>query len=251
MKYLAIIPARYASTRFPGKPLALLGDTEVINHVWRRVEQAGVPAVVATDDDRIFRCVTSAGGRAVMTRADHRCGTDRLVEAAGLLGTDADVIINVQGDEPFISPAQISALTAIFERDPSTPIATLARPWPKDAPAEGLLDPNLVKLVTDASGHALYFSRAAIPFMRGVPVEEWPRRHRYLTHIGIYAYRREVLLSLPSLPPSPLEQAESLEQLRWLQASLRIAVAESTHPTVGIDTPADLERARRFLAENG
>lgn len=129
-------------------------------------------------------------------------------------------------------------------------IATLARPYPEDAPADALLDPNLVKLVTDGAGHALYFSRLPIPFLRGVPEQEWPRRHRYLTHIGVYAYRREILLSLPSLPPSSLEQAESLEQLRWLQAGLGIAVAESAHPTVGIDTPADLERARDFLNNN-
>lgn len=250
MKYLAIIPARYASTRFPGKPLAMLGDTEVINHVWRRVERAGVPAVVATDDERILRYVTGAGGRAVMTRPDHCCGTDRLVEAVTALDTDADVIINVQGDEPFIHPEQILALRGIFENAPETMIATLARPYPGDAPADALLDPNLVKVVTDGAGHALYFSRSPIPFMRGVPEQEWPRRHRYLTHIGVYAYRREILLSLPSLPPSPLEQAESLEQLRWLQAGLGIAVAESTHLTVGIDTPADLERARDFLNNN-
>lgn len=250
MTFLAIIPARYASSRFPGKPLAMLGDTEVINHVWRRVEQAGVPAVVATDDKRIFNCVESAGGRAVMTRADHRCGTDRLVEAVGRLRSEADVIINVQGDEPFIHPDQVRALMQIFERDPLTRIATLVRPYPADAPVDSLLDPNLVKVVADLKGHALYFSRSPIPHLRGVAQEQWPACHRFLTHIGIYAYRRETLLSLPTLPPSPLEQAESLEQLRWLQAGIPIATAESAHPTIGIDTPADLAAARRFLADN-
>lgn len=247
MKFLAIIPARYGSSRFPGKPLARLGDREVINHVWMRVEEAGVPAVVATDDERILRCVEQAGGRAVMTRADHRCGTDRLVEAVQTLATDADVIINVQGDEPFIHPDQIRALCDIFRSAPDTRIATLARPFPSDAPVERLIDPNLVKVVCSSHGEALYFSRSPIPFLRGVSQQEWPARHNYLTHIGIYAYTRETLLTLPTLPPSPLEQAESLEQLRWLQAGLRIRVAESSHPTIGIDTPEDLEAARKFL----
>jgi len=249
MKFLSVIPARYASTRFPGKPLAKLGDTEVVNHVWRRVEQAGIEAVVATDDERIARCVERAGGRAVMTRSDHRCGTDRIVEAVLTLATDADVIINVQGDEPFIHPSQIRSLMSIFEADPTTPIATLVRPFPADAPVARLLDPNLVKVVTSTDDHALYFSRAAIPHLRGVEPALWPSCHRYLTHMGVYAYRRDLLLTLPGLPPSPLEQAESLEQLRWLQAGLRIAVAETARPTVGIDTPADLEQARRLLRE--
>ena len=247
MTFLAIIPARYASTRFPGKPLAMLGDTEVINHVWRRVEKAGVPAVVATDDSRIFDCVTAAGGRAVMTRADHKCGTDRLVEAVEKLATDADVIINVQGDEPFIHPTQIQSLTALFTNRPDTQIATVVRPYPQDAPVAGLLDPNVVKVVTDNQGDALYFSRSAIPYLRGVEQQEWPSRHHFLTHVGIYAYKREILMSLPGLPPSPLETAESLEQLRWLQAGLKISTVETDKPTVGIDTPADLEAARSYL----
>lgn len=247
MKFLAIIPARYASTRFPGKPLALLGSRAVINHVWRRVEQAGVPTVVATDDRRILECVENDGGHAVMTDANHRCGTDRLVEAARLLCTDADVIINVQGDEPLVHPSQIISLKEIFEADPDTQIATLARPYPAGAPVSGLLDPNLVKLVRDARGHALYFSRSPIPYLRGTAQEQWSSAHEFLTHIGIYAYRREVLMSLPSLPPSELEQAESLEQLRWLQAGLSIKVALSDKPTIGIDTPQDLERAREFI----
>lgn len=247
MKFAAIIPARYASSRFPGKPLAKLGGKAVINRVVERVQSAGVPALVATDDERILQAVREAGGRAVMTRADHVCGTDRVREAADHLPADVDVIINVQGDEPFIHPEQLRALMDLFERYPDTDIATLVRPLPADTPWSRLSDPALVKAVTGDEGQALYFSRFPVPYQRGVPEAEWASRHRYLAHIGVYAYRAEALRRITQLPPSPLEKAESLEQLRWLQAGLRIRTAESEHVTIGIDTPADLADAEAFL----
>lgn len=247
MKFAAIIPARYASSRFPGKPLAMLGGKAVINRVVERVQAAGIPALVATDDERILQAVRDAGAQAVITRADHLCGTDRVREAADSLSPDVDVIINVQGDEPFIHPDQIKALCSLFERYPDTDIATLVRPLPSDTPYSRLADPALVKAVTSTDGQALYFSRFPVPFQRGIPEEEWAARHRYLAHIGIYAYRAEVLRRITRLPASPLEKAESLEQLRWLQAGLRIRTAESEHRTIGIDTPGDLAEAEAFL----
>lgn len=225
----------------------MLGGKEVINRVVERVS-ACVPALVATDDDRILQAVRKAGGNAVMTRADHTCGTDRVREAADSLPRDIDVIINVQGDEPFIHPDQIKALTDLFVRCPDTDIATLVRPLPPDTPYERLADTSLVKAVVGDGGLALYFSRQPIPFLRGVPTEQWTSRHKYYAHIGIYAYRTEALRRITSLPPSSLETAESLEQLRWLQAGMRIRVAESDHMTVGIDTPADLAEAESILA---
>lgn len=242
MNIVAIIPARYGSSRFPGKPLARLAGKEVINHVWERVQKAGIAAVVATDDTRIYEAVTRAGGHTVMTRSDHRCGTDRLVEAVQKMADKPDVVINVQGDEPFIHPEQVRSLAEMFD-DREVQIATLVRPFPQEQPYERLADPSLVKVVRGADGRALYFSRQPIPFLRGVEPSRWPAQHLYYTHIGIYAYRTEVLLSLPSLPGSSLEQAESLEQLRWLQAGLRIDTAVSDRPTIGIDTPQDLEHA--------
>lgn len=247
MKFAVIIPARYGSSRFPGKPLARLGGKEVINHVVDRVRQAGLPALVATDDERIRQAVVAAGGNAVMTRADHLCGTDRVREAADSLPADIDVIVNVQGDEPFVHPDQLRALCSLFEKYPDTDIATLVRPLPSDTPYSRLADPVLVKAVVGEDSSALYFSRFPIPYQRNVPVEEWASRHRYLAHIGIYAYRADVLRRITSMPPSPLETSESLEQLRWLQAGLRIRTAESSHRTVGIDTPEDLVEAEAFL----
>lgn len=244
MKFVAIIPARYGSSRFPGKPLALLGGEPVISHVCRRAAMAlGADNVlVATDDDRIAAAVNEYGGRAVMTSTEHRSGTDRIAEALERSGVEADVVINVQGDEPFVHPEQLKALMACFDR-PEVKIATLVRPWPEDADATPLTNPNIVKVVVDDNGNALYFSRSLIPFRRAdvtTPIE-------YLTHVGVYAYRADVLRRIVTLPRSPLEQAESLEQLRWLQAGYTIATARTGHQTVGIDTPADLERAERFL----
>lgn len=243
MKFVAIIPARYASTRFPGKPLAVLGGKPVIQRVYEQVSSVVNEVHVATDDERIRQCVEQFGGHAVMTRSDHKSGTDRIEEAAEKTGTTADVIINVQGDEPFIQPSQIKTLMQLFD-NADTQIGTLGKPFDS---MEAVLNPNSPKIVTDRQGFALYFSRSAIPFVRGVEQAEWLTRFPYLKHLGIYAYRRDVLRQVTQLPQSPLEQAESLEQLRWLENGYRIRVGLTDTETVGIDTPEDLERAEAFL----
>jgi 3-deoxy-manno-octulosonate cytidylyltransferase (CMP-KDO synthetase) len=243
MKFTAIIPARYASTRFPGKPLAMLGGKAVIQRVYEQAVSVLCEAWVATDDERIFQAVSSFGGRAVMTRSDHKSGTDRIEEAAQKIGTKADVIVNVQGDEPFIQPAQIETLCALFD-DQDTQIATLGKPFES---MDAVTNPNSPKIVTDLKGFALYFSRSVIPHVRGLQQAEWINSYCYLKHLGIYAYRRQVLAAVTKLPQSPLEKAESLEQLRWLQNGYRIKVGITNVETVGIDTPEDLKRAEHFL----
>ena len=243
MKFVAIIPARYASTRFPGKPLAMLGGKPVIQRVYEQVSSVVSEVYVATDDDRIFQCVEQFGGRAVMTRSDHKSGTDRIEEAAEKTGTTADVIINVQGDEPFIQPAQIKTLIELFDNT-DTQIGTLGKRFED---MEAVTNPNSPKIVTDRQGFALYFSRSVIPFVRGREQHEWLTNFPYLKHLGIYAYRREVLHEITQLPQSPLELAESLEQLRWLENGYRIRVGQTDMETVGIDTPEDLQRAEAFL----
>lgn len=243
MKYIAIIPARYASTRFPGKPLAILGGKTVIQRVYEQVSTLLDEVYVATDDERIFQCVGAFGGRAVMTRADHKSGTDRIEEAATKIGTDADVIINVQGDEPFIQPSQVETLMHLFD-DPQTQIGTLGKPFES---IEAIENPNSPKIVVDYRGFALYFSRSVIPYIRGKERSEWLGEYPFLKHLGIYAYRREVLAEVTQLPQSSLEKAESLEQLRWLQNGYRIHVGLTDVETVGIDTPEDLQRAEAFL----
>lgn len=243
MKFIAIIPARYASTRFPGKPLARLGGKYIIERVYQQASSIVGEAYVATDDDRIFKAVEAFGGKAVMTRNDHKSGTDRIEEAATKLGTDADVIINVQGDEPFIQPSQLATVKALFD-DEQTQIATLGKPFETMEAAENANSP---KIVTDVNGYALYFSRSVIPFVRGKERSEWLASFPFVKHIGLYAYRRDVLQQITKLPQSPLEIAESLEQLRWLQNGYRIKVGLTDVETVGIDTPEDLQRAEEFL----
>jgi len=243
MKVIAIIPARYASTRFPGKPLAMLGGKPIIQHVYEKAAQAVADVIVATDDDRIYQTVCQFGGRAVMTSADHRSGTDRIAEAARLAQTDADVVVNLQGDEPFIRPSQISALVECFAQ-PDVQIATLATRFQS---LEALRNPNSPKIAVDDRGRALYFSRSVIPYVRGRDESEWLQSYPYLKHIGVYAFRRETLQEVTRLPQSPLELAESLEQLRWLSAGYPIAVAITEFETVGIDTPEDLQRAEQML----
>lgn len=246
MRYVAIIPARYASTRFPGKPLAPIGGRMMIERVYTAVSQAVESVWVATDDERIYRAVEGFGGRAVMTSASHRSGTDRVCEAYGKIGGAADVVINVQGDEPFIACGQLRAIMACFD-DQSTQIATLVRPFDASRGYEALSNPNTPKVVVDSRGYALYFSRSVIPYVRGVREEEWAGRTQYYTHIGMYAYRAGTLAEITRLPQSPLELAESLEQLRWLEAGYRIRCGVTDIETIGIDTPADLERAEAFL----
>ena len=243
MKFMAIIPARYASTRFPGKPLAVLGRKTVIQRVYEQVSSVLSEVYVATDDERIYQCVESFGGRAVMTRTDHKSGTDRIQEAVEKIGTDADVIINVQGDEPFIQPSQVETLMHLFDAS-ETQIGTLGKPFES---LEAVENPNSPKIVTDVRGFAMYFSRSVIPFIRGVERADWFGQYPFLKHLGIYAYRRNVLAEVTQLPQSSLEKAESLEQLRWLQNGYRIRVGLTDVETIGIDTPEDLQRAEQFL----
>ena len=243
MKFIGIIPARYASTRFPGKPLALLGGRPVIQHVYEKVVAAIGEAYVATDDQRIFEVVKAFGGQAVMTRSDHQSGTDRIEEACEKIGTDADVIINIQGDEPFVAVSQIETLKGLFNH-PQTQIGTLGKRFES---MEAVMNPNSPKIVTDKSGFALYFSRSVVPYIRGKEQDVWINHFPYLKHLGIYAYRRETLYEITHLPSSSLELAESLEQLRWLENGYRIRVGITEVETVGIDTPEDLQRAEAFL----
>lgn len=247
MKFIAIIPARYASTRFPGKPLALLGGLPVIQRVYEQAISVLPEAYVATDDERIFQCVEAFGGRAVMTRTDHKSGTDRIQEAVEHIGTDADVIINIQGDEPFVQASQLQTLMQLFDNT-TTQIGTLGKRFES---MEAVQNPNSPKIVCDQRGFALYFSRSVIPFVRGKETAEWLKHYPFLKHLGLYAYRREVLREVTQLPQSPLEQAESLEQLRWLENGYRIRVGLTDVETVGIDTPEDLTRAEAFLAARG
>jgi 3-deoxy-manno-octulosonate cytidylyltransferase (CMP-KDO synthetase) len=246
MKTIAIIPARYASTRFPGKPLAILGGKPVIQRVYEQVTTVLDEAYVATDDERIYNKVQEFGGRVVMTSPNHKSGTDRIEEAVQKIGTDADIIINVQGDEPFIHPSQIEALIKCFD-DPTTQIATLGKPFDNDADISLLDNPNSPKIVVDNNSFALYFSRSVIPFIRGVEHNQWLGKYPFLKHLGIYAYRTQVLHEITRLPQSSLELAESLEQLRWLQNGYRIRVGTTNIETVGIDTPKDLQRAEDYL----
>ena len=245
MKFMAIIPARYASTRFPGKPLAVLGGKTVIQRVYEQVSSVLSEVYVATDDQRIYDCVEGFGGKAIMTREDHKSGTDRIEEAVEKIGTDADVIINVQGDEPFIQPSQVETLMHLFDA-PETQIGTLGKLFES---MEAVENPNSPKIVTDNRGFALYFSRSVIPYIRGIERNDWFGQYPFLKHLGIYAYRREVLAEVTRLPQSSQEKAESLEQLRWLQNGYRIRVGLTDVETIGIDTPEDLQRAEQFLLE--
>ena len=248
MTYVGIIPARYASTRFLGKPLALLGGKTVIERVYRQVEGVLDEAIVATDDPRIFDVVEAFGGKAVMTSVHHKSGTDRVFEAYECLGRDFDVIVNIQGDEPFIQAQQLRAIQQCFD-DERTQIATLVKPFTPQDGLAALENPNSPKVVLDDHRRALYFSRSVIPYIRGLEREDWLSTQTFYKHIGLYAYRPQVLAEITSLPQSPLEMAESLEQLRWLQAGYVIQVGISQVETIGIDTPEDLARAEVFLAE--
>lgn len=248
MKFLALIPARYASTRFPAKPLAILGDKPIIQHVYERVSSIFEDAYVVTDDTRIEECVKTFGGRCVMTGTHHKSGTDRCFEALEKLGVGFDVVVNVQGDEPFIAASQLETIKQCFA-DAETQIATLVKPFTPADGIEALENPNSPKVVLDNNNYAVYFSRSVIPYLRGVEKDEWLSHHTFYKHIGLYAYRAEVLKEITSMPLGVLEQAESLEQLRWLQAGYRIKVGTTDVETIGIDTPEDLERAKNFLLQ--
>ncbi|MFR9603665.1 MAG: 3-deoxy-manno-octulosonate cytidylyltransferase [Rikenellaceae bacterium] len=246
MKVVAIIPARYASTRFEGKPLAQLGGVTVIERVYRRVSSVVDDVVVATDDKRIVEAVESFSGRVVMTSKDHKSGTDRCWEAYEKFGVEADIVINVQGDEPFIDPSQITSLIGCFDSE-EVDIATLVKPFDPTDKVEALENPNSPKVVVDNSMRALYFSRSVIPYLRGVERAEWLTAHTFYKHIGMYAFRRSALSEVTRLAQSSLEIAESLEQLRWIENGYRIGVGVTNIETIGIDTPEDLERAEAFL----
>lgn len=246
MKFLGIIPARYASTRFPAKPLALLGGKPVIQRVYEQVVKLLDDAVVATDDERIEAAVKAFGGKVVMTSTSHRSGTDRCYEALTKVDGEFDVVINIQGDEPFIQPSQIRTVMDCFE-DSSTQIATLVKPFTSQDGFDALENVNSPKVVVNKQMQALYFSRSIIPFFRNKDKKEWLAGHTYYKHIGLYAYRAEVLKEITQLPQSSLELAESLEQLRWLENGYVIKVGESQVETIGIDTPEDLARAELFL----
>lgn len=249
MRFIAIIPARYASTRFEGKPLALLGGVPVIRRVYERVASAVPDVLVATDDSRIAEAVEAFGGRVVMTSDKHRSGTDRCYEAYCKQGGEFDAVINVQGDEPFITASQLHAVMACFD-DVSTEIATLVKPFSEQDGLAALENPNSPKVVLDGKNRAIYFSRSVIPYLRGVDRNEWLHRHTFYKHIGMYAFRTDVLRRVTALPPSTLELTESLEQLRWLENGYRIGVGITDVETVGIDTPEDLARAEAFLREH-
>ena len=250
MKFIAIIPARYASTRFPAKPLAMLGGKRVIERVYEQVAGVLDDAVVATDDERIFDAVRAFGGKVEMTSTAHRSGTDRCWEAYCKQSGEFDVVVNVQGDEPFIQPSQLEALKHCFDNE-NIDIATLVKPFEPSDGIEALENPNSPKVVLDSEGCAIYFSRSVIPYLRGIEREKWLTEHTFYKHIGIYGFRTDVLRAVTALPQSTLECAESLEQLRWLENGYRIRVGKTDIETVGIDTPEDLERAKEFAASIG
>lgn len=248
-KFIALIPARFASTRFPGKPLAKLGGKMVIQRVYEQARKAFSEVFVCTDDERILQAVESFGGKAIMTGTHHKSGTDRCQEAFLKSGSKADIIVNIQGDEPFIHPSQLEAIKACFA-DPQAQIATLVKPFKPTDGWQALANPNSPKVVVDKDMNALYFSRSIVPYLRGVDESEWLSRHTFYKHIGLYAYRANVLQEITTLPQGTLEKAESLEQLRWLENGYTIKVGLTDIETIGIDTPEDLQRAEDFLSKH-
>ena len=246
MKVLAIIPARYASTRFPAKPLAMLGGKPIVQRVYEQVSKVVERVVVATDDERIYDAVTSFGGEVVLTSTNHKSGTDRCAEAYEKLGYEADIVINVQGDEPFIAAEQIETLIKCFEKG-DIDIATLVKPFSAESSIDALENPNSPKVVINEKSEAIYFSRSVVPYLRDVERSEWLNHHTFYKHLGIYAFRAKTLGEITQLPQSPLEMAEKLEQLRWLENGYKIGVGMTDIETIGIDTPEDLERAERYL----
>jgi 3-deoxy-manno-octulosonate cytidylyltransferase (CMP-KDO synthetase) len=260
MNYVGIIPARYESSRFPGKPLADIDGKPMVQHVYERARRGFSRVAVATDDERIAAAVRGFGGEVVMTSTSHRSGTDRCAEAAEKLaaasGEVFDVVVNIQGDEPFIDGEQLELLKGCFSAPaapldklgvttPDVQIATLVKRF---GAGEDVFSPNTPKVAVSTDGYALYFSRAVIPYLRGVAQEEWPTAYPFYKHVGLYAYRTDTLREICRLEQSPLELAESLEQLRWLENGYRIKVAVTEGETWAVDTPEDLERVRRMAA---
>lgn len=239
MKIIGIIPARYASTRFPGKPLQDIAGKSMIQRVYDQVKGTASlsEVVIATDDERIADHVRSFAGNVIMTSSDHQSGTDRCAEVMAKV-SGFDVAINIQGDEPFINPLQIELLASSFA-DEKTEIATLVKHIQSE---EELWNNNIPKVVRNVHDEAIYFSRQTIPYLRGKDTKEWLHLHKYYKHIGIYGYRRDVLLALTKLPVSTLEEVEALEQLRWIEQGYKIKTVETEHETIAVDTPADLER---------
>ena len=244
MNFIGIIPARYQSSRLPGKPLAKIKDKPMIQWVYENASKALPYVCVATDDDRIFEAVKAFGGEVVKTLSSHQSGTDRCAEAALKIAKkiDFDIVVNIQGDEPFVKPEQIELIKSCFESE--TEIATLIK---KIDSEEELFNPNRPKVVLDRNNFALYFSRSPIPYFRGEENKSWVSKHSFWSHIGMYAFKTDVLQRLTKLPQGSLELAESLEQLRWLENGLKIKTAETTTATIGIDTPEDLEAALQLF----
>lgn len=240
---LAVVPARHASTRFPGKPLAMISGRPMIQHVVERVRAVRLVSqvVVATDDERIRKAVVDFGGEAVMTRPDHPSGTDRVAEVA--IQREAQIYVNVQGDEPLINPGVIDAVAAAMLEDDSIQICTPCVPIEV---ANDIMDPNIVKVVSNFDGDALYFSRAPIPWVRD---DKAPATPQHFKHLGLYAFRRDALLEFPTLPPGEIERIEQLEQLRWLENGFRIRVVETDYDAVSVDVPADIERIEKLLRQ--
>lgn len=249
MKILGIIPARYASTRFPGKPLTIINGKSMIQRVYEQALKAEMlnDVVVATDDERIYDAVLSFGGKVVMTSSEHKSGTDRCAEVVKTINDKYEAVVNIQGDEPFINPEQINQIASLISQKDSQ-IASLCKPI-KDA--DELFDNNVVKVVFDIKGNALYFSRHTIPFMRNVENEarSWMNSHTFYKHIGIYAYKTDVLEQISQLTQSELEMSESLEQLRWLENSYRIIMGITEYESYSIDTPRDVEKCLKFFKD--
>ena len=243
MRVVGIIPARYGSTRFPGKPLAIINGKPMIQRVYEQAMKSKLDAVyVATDDVRIADAVMDFGGEYIMTSPYHRSGTDRCREAIDSLENQYDAVVNIQGDEPFVEPKQIDLLIEMILRD-DTVLASLAKPISE---ADELFSPNVVKVVMDKDGKALYFSRNPIPYMRNVDNKDWMNKGFFYKHIGIYAYKTEALLQIAEMQPSALELSESLEQLRWIENGMSIRMAVTNAETISIDAPEDLEKAEKY-----
>ncbi len=246
MKVVGIIPARYASSRFPGKPLADLLGKPMVWYVYEQASKALEDVYIATDDQRIFDTLSGLGAKVVMTASYHRSGTERCAEAVmnitGLTGSYYDFVLNIQGDEPLIPPELIELL--VTHLDYKDEIVTLIRP---ENNADNLFDPNVVKVVKARNNNAIYFSRQPIPFLRDVPVEQWTEKFGFFTHIGIYAYRTDILQQIVKLEPTPLETAEKLEQLRWIENGFTIKTLTVNYSSIGVDTPEDLKRVEEIL----